>query len=110
VQTTASSEEEAHRLASALLEVGLAACVQVVGPVRSRYWWQGSLESATEWLCMAKTTDDRVDEVTAAVRAAHSYDTPEVIVVAIVGGDEGYLQWIADTVHEDRGGGRVEAP
>jgi len=110
MQTTASSEEEAHRLASALLEVRLAACVQVVGPVRSRYWWEGRLESATEWLCLAKTTHDRIEEVTAVVRAAHSYDMPEVIVVAVVGGDEGYLQWIADTVHEGRGGGRVESP
>ncbi len=107
VQTTASTEDEAHRLAAALLEARLAACVQVVGPVRSRYWWQGGLESATEWLCLAKTTQDRVDEVTAVLRAAHSYDTPEVIVVPIVGGDDDYLRWIADAVHDDRGDGRV---
>jgi len=110
VQTTTGSEEEAHRLASALLEVGLAACVQVIGPISSRYWWQGSLESAAEWLCLAKTTDDLVDEVVAVVRTAHSYDTPEVIVVAVVGGDEAYLQWITDTVHDAPGDGRVGAP
>ncbi len=110
VQTTASSEDEAHRLAAALLEARLAACVQVVGPVRSRYWWQGRLESATEWLCLAKTTQDRVEEATALLRAAHSYDTPEVIAVPIVGGGEDYLQWIADAVHDDRGDGRVGAP
>jgi len=110
VQTTTSSEEEAHRVATALLEPRLAACVQVVGPVQSHYWWRGSLESATEWLCLAKTTQDRVDEVTAVVRAINAYDTPEVIVVAIVGGDENYLQWIADTVHDDPGDGRVGAP
>ncbi len=78
--------------------------------MRSRYWWHGGLESTTEWLCLAKTTEDRVNEATAVLRAAHSYDTPEVIVVTIVGGDEDYLRWIADTVHDDRGDGRVEAP
>jgi len=110
VQTTASSEDEADRLATALLEARLAACVQVVGPVRSRYWWQGSLQSATEWLCLAKTTQDRVYEVTAVLQASHSYDTPEVIVVPIVGGGEDYLQWITDTVDDDRGDGKVGAP
>jgi len=110
VQAAAASEEEAHRLATAVLAGRLAACVQVIGPIRSRYWWQGKLESATEWLCLAKTTDDRVDEVVAAIRAAHAYDTPEVIVVAVVGGDDDYLGWIVDTVRRDRGDGRVGTP
>jgi periplasmic divalent cation tolerance protein len=98
VQTAAGSEEEAHRLADVVLRGRLAACVQVIGPVHSRYWWHGELESATEWLCLAKTTEDRADEVVASLRAAHSYDTPEVIVVAIVGGDEAYLGWVTDAV------------
>ncbi len=110
VQTSAASEQEADRLATVVVESRLAACVQVVGPVRSRYWWQGSVESATEWLCLAKTTDDLVDQVVAAIRAAHSYDTPEVIVVAVVGGDHAYLQWIIDTVHDGRADGRVGGP
>jgi len=110
VQTSAPSEEEAHRLATVVLEARLAACVQVTGPVGSRYWWQANLESATEWLCLAKTTEDLVDEVVAAIRAAHPYDTPEIIVLPIVGGDDAYLRWVSETVHEGRGGGRVEGP
>jgi len=106
VQTTAGSEEEAHRLGEVVLRSHLAACVQVIGPVRSRYWWQGTLESATEWLCLVKTTDDRADEVVATIRAAHSYDMPEVIVTGVVGGDEGYLGWIATTVANRSGGAR----
>jgi periplasmic divalent cation tolerance protein len=98
VQTAAGSEEDAHRLGDIVLRDRLAACVQVIGPVHSRYWWQGELQSATEWLCLAKTTEDRADEVVASLRAAHSYDTPEVIVVAIVGGDEAYLGWVSDAV------------
>ncbi|MGI9022594.1 MAG: divalent-cation tolerance protein CutA [Acidimicrobiales bacterium] len=101
VQTTASSEEEADRIATALLDGRLAACVQVLGPVRSRYWWEGRLETATEWFCLVKTTDDRVEQVTAAIVAAHSYDTPEVIVVPVVGGNDPYLRWVDDTVHAE---------
>jgi periplasmic divalent cation tolerance protein len=88
VQTTAGSREEADRIAAALLERRLAACVQVLGPVESRYWWDGALESATEWLCLAKTTADRVDAVVGAVQDVHSYDTPEVIATPVTGGSE----------------------
>jgi periplasmic divalent cation tolerance protein len=98
VQTTAGSKEEADRLASVLLERRLAACVQVLGPMESRYWWEGTLESATEWLCLAKTTADRVDDVVAAVEGAHSYDTPEVLATTVTGGNDRYLRWVEDTV------------
>ena len=98
MQTTAGSKEEADRLASVLLEGRLAACVQVLGPMESRYWWQGALESATEWLCLAKTTADRVDDVVAAVGEVHSYDTPEVLATAVGGGSERYLRWVEETV------------
>lgn len=96
VQTAAGSREEAERIATALVEARLAACVQVVGPVESRYWWDGRLETATEWLCLVKTTEERVDEVIAAVQAAHSYDTPEVIALPVIAGSSGYLRWIAE--------------
>jgi periplasmic divalent cation tolerance protein len=99
VQTTASSQEEGDRLASVLLERRLAACVQLIGPIRSRYWWEGTLETATEWLCVAKTTEDLVDQVRAAIVAAHSYDTPEVLVVPVAGGNDRYLRWVDETVH-----------
>jgi periplasmic divalent cation tolerance protein len=98
VQTTAGSKEEADRLVSVLLERRLAACVQVLGPMESRYWWEGALESATEWLCLAKTTADRVDDVVAAIGEAHSYDTPEVLATAVGGGSERYLRWVEETV------------
>ena len=94
VLTAAGSREEAGRLADALLERRLAACVQVVGPVHSRYWWRGRLESAEEWLCLAKTTAAAVDAAVAEIGRRHSYDEPEVTVTPIVGGSAGYLAWI----------------
>lgn len=99
VQTTAGSREEAGRIADALLRGRLAACVQVIGPVQSRYWWHGELEAAEEWLCLAKTTSARTEELMEAVRGAHSYETPEIIVTPVLHGSEAYLEWIAAEVH-----------
>jgi periplasmic divalent cation tolerance protein len=99
VLTTTGSKEEAARVADALLGKRLAACVQVAGPVESRYWWDGALETAAEWLCVAKTTEDRLEEAVAEIRRAHSYDTPEVTATRIAYGDPAYLRWIAEEVH-----------
>lgn len=96
LSTAAGSQEEAGRLAEVLLAARLAACVQVVGPVHSRYWWEGRIESATEWLCVAKTTVDRVEAAIAAVRAAHSYEVPEIVATPVVAGNDAYLAWVVD--------------
>lgn len=98
MQTTASNREEAGRIADVLLRRRLAACVQVIGPVHSRYWWHGELEESEEWLCLAKTTGRRTEELMQAIAEAHSYETPEVIVTPVVGGSHAYLQWVEDEV------------
>ncbi len=97
VSTTTASEEEARRIASALLERRLAACVQILGPIDSRYWWQGKIEAASEWLCLIKTSAARYEELEAAIAELHSYDEPEVIATPIVAGSEGYLGWVRGT-------------
>jgi periplasmic divalent cation tolerance protein len=94
VTITAESREQAGALAGALLERRLAACVQVVGPVESRYWWEGRLETSTEWLCVVKTTVERYDELEAAVRRTHTYDVPEILAVPVVRGSQAYLRWV----------------
>lgn len=98
VLTTAGSEEEAGRISGALVEGRLAACVQVVGPVASRYRWQGEIETAEEWQCLAKTTAALYPRVEAAIREVHSYDEPEVVAVPILAGSDGYLAWIGDAI------------
>ena len=85
-------------MASSVLGRRLAACVQVLGPVESRFWWEGRLDTASEWRCLSKTTTDRLDEVVEAISEAHSYDTPEIIALPVVGGSDGYLRWVADVV------------
>jgi periplasmic divalent cation tolerance protein len=100
VQTTVDSEAAAEQLAAALVERRLAACVQIVGPVSSRYRWQGEVERSTEWICVAKTEAARYAELEAAIRELHSYDEPEVVATAIVAGSAGYLEWIGHNVSD----------
>ena len=98
VLTTAGSEEEAERISSVLVETRLAACVQVVGPVVSRYRWQGKVEESQEWQCLAKTTRAAYGAVEAAIREVHSYEEPEIVATPIVAGSAGYLAWIENEV------------
>lgn len=88
-------------MSDALLDGRLAACVQIVGPVESRFWWQGAKETATEWLCLAKSRTALVDGVVEAVKSVHTYEVPEVIATPIVGGSADYLAWV---VAETSGG------
>jgi|SRR5215203_940250 len=98
VLTTAGSEEEAGVIAELLVERRLAACVQVVGPIVSRYRWQGAIEEAREWQCLAKTTAAAYEAVEAAIREVHSYDEPEIVATPIVAGSARYLAWIDESV------------
>jgi periplasmic divalent cation tolerance protein len=98
VLTTTGSEQEAERISAALLERRLAACVQVEGPITSRYRWQGEIETAREWRCVIKTAAGRCDEVEATVRELHSYDEPEIVATPIVAGSAAYLRWIDESV------------
>ena len=98
VLTTASSPDEAARVSDELLTQRLAACIQVVGPIRSRYWWEGSLEDAEEWLLICKTRAERFDEVAEAIRTAHSYDVPEVKAFGVEAGSADYLAWLGREV------------
>ena len=99
VLTTVGSEEEAERLGTALVDRRLVACVQIVGPIRSRYRWQGKVEEEEqEWQCLAKTEAARYDDVEAAIRQLHSYDEPEILAIPVLAGSAGYLAWISDNV------------
>jgi periplasmic divalent cation tolerance protein len=98
VLTTVGSEAEAERIAAALLDARLAACVQTVGPITSTYVWRGERRRATEWQCLAKTQDYLYPEVEAAIRAAHSYEEPEILAIPVLAGSSGYLAWVRENV------------
>jgi periplasmic divalent cation tolerance protein len=105
VLTTVGSEEEAERIAAALVEARLAACVQTIGPISSRYRWRGEVEEAREWQCLAKTEAARYAEVEEPIRAVHSYEEPEILAIPVLAGSAGYLAWISENVGAGRGSG-----
>lgn len=98
VLTTVGSAKEAERISTLLVDRRLAACVQVAGPIESRYRWQGEIETEREWQCLAKTETGRYAEVEAAIREAHSYEEPEILAIPVLAGSAGYLNWISANV------------
>ena len=94
VVTTTNSREEADRIAERLVNDRLAGCVQIVGPIHSRYWWKGEVEQAEEWLCIVKTKRDLYSEVEEVVRSVHSYEVPEILAIPVIVGSKSYLDWL----------------
>ncbi len=99
VLTTAGSKEEARKIARALVERRLAACVNVVPQIESIYRWEGKVEEAQEWLLVIKTTGSAYEGVRDAIKELHSYQVPECICISIEDGSPDYLNWIADSVN-----------
>lgn len=97
---TCSSRAEARKLAKLVVSRKLAACVNILGGLESHYWWQGKQARATEWLLLIKTTRARTAAVTRVIKAAHSYQVPEVIFLPIVDGERNYLRWILESTKE----------
>jgi periplasmic divalent cation tolerance protein len=95
VTTTTSRVTDARKMARALVEKRVAACVQVLGPIRSTYRWQGRVRQATEWLLVAKTTRPCLARLMNAVAELHPYDTPEIVAVPICAGSRKYLAWLS---------------
>jgi len=93
-------EEAAERIATTLLEDRLVACVQMF-PVKSRYWWRGKIESASEVMLLMKTQVALVARLIARVRQLHPYEVPEVVTVSIEEGNSAYLDWINGEVNMD---------
>jgi periplasmic divalent cation tolerance protein len=98
VLTTCGSLEEARKIAHALVERQLAACVNIVPEIESVYRWQGKVETAREWLLISKTTAEAVGRLREALTDLHSYELPECIEIAIAGGSAPYLEWIGESV------------
>ncbi|MBI2999758.1 MAG: divalent-cation tolerance protein CutA [Deltaproteobacteria bacterium] len=100
VYVTVGSPGEGDRLAHALVEERLAACVNRVKAVQSVYRWQGKVEQSEEELLIIKTKRELFDRLRSRVQALHSYSVPEIIALPILEGNEGYLKWLADEVSE----------
>ena len=100
VFTTVEKREDARKIAEVVVGRRLAACVHVVGPIGSTYWWKGKIEDAEEWLCLMKTRKELYGKLEAAVKSVHPYEEPEIIALPIVEGSEGYLRWIEENTEQ----------
>src|SRR3569623_2571296 len=95
VFSTFPSEDKAADIARTLVSEGLAACANLVPPVRAIYRWQGQLCDERETLAILKTTRERFEALRERLVALHPYEVPEVIAVPVAGGHAPYLAWVA---------------
>ncbi|MGQ9505480.1 MAG: divalent-cation tolerance protein CutA [Thermogutta sp.] len=98
VFVTFPTRESAEDVAQGLVNERLAACVQILGPVKSIYRWQGQVESADEWLCLIKTSQVVFADVVSFVKSRHPYEVPEIVAVPICAGIPSYLQWLFESL------------
>ena len=96
VFVTCGSEEEALKIANTLVEENLAACANLVSPIRSIYRWEGKIWDEKEWLLIIKTQEKKYDELEKRVKTLHSYAVPEIIAFPIVEGSSSYLTWVRE--------------
>jgi len=98
VLTTSASQEEARKIARALVEQKIAACVNIISPVESIYRWEDKVETAQEWLLIIKTIEPACERLRKTLAELHSYEVPECVVLGIQDGNPAYLRWIGDSV------------
>ncbi|QDP94972.1 divalent-cation tolerance protein CutA [Microlunatus elymi] len=96
VHVTFDDRAAAQDVVTTIVGERLAACAQIDGPITSTYWWDGKPETAEEWRAEFKTRTDLLDQLTARVVDLHTYDTPQVVAVPVVGGLDDYLKWMRD--------------
>ncbi len=94
ILTTCPDAEIAETIAKTLVSEGLAACVNILPPLRSVYTWRGKIASATEHLLLIKSTKHRYSALQERIQALHPYELPEIIAVPIVDGLPDYLSWL----------------
>ncbi len=100
VLVTVGSADEGDRLARALVEARLAACVNRVKSVQSIYRWKGKIESSEEELLIVKTRRDLFERLKEKIQQLHSYQVPEIIALPIIEGSESYLRWLEEELAE----------
>lgn len=92
--TTCPDEASAEAIAAALVQERLAACVNRVSGLRSTYFWDARLQDEGEILLIMKTTAGRLGDLQARLAALHPYELPELLAIAVAGGNERYLDWV----------------
>lgn len=94
VLTTLPSRPQAEKLAQRVLQEKLAACVNVIGPARSFFWWEGKIDRAKEHLLLIKTHRSLFSQLRRFLEKNHPYEVPEIVALPIERGNAAYLDWI----------------
>jgi len=94
VFTTTESKEEAEKISREVVGKRLAACAQIVGPIKSIYRWKEKIEEEEEWLCIMKSLNDLYEQLERAIKEIHSYEVPEILALPVVAGNQAYLEWL----------------
>ena len=100
ILTTFPVDRDVDQFAKTLVEERLAACVNVLPPMRSLYTWKGALETAEERQLLIKTNTDRVHDLETRIKALHPYDVPEFLVISVLDGSHDYLSWVAENTRQ----------
>lgn len=98
IYMTAGSREEARKIGKELVIARLAACVNILDNMNSLYMWQGKVQDDSEIVMIAKTTEDRVPQLIEKVKSLHSYECPCIVSIPVSGGNQAFLDWIAEEV------------
>lgn len=101
VLTTTPDAEEAQRLARLIVEAKLAACVQILPPMTSVYFWEGAIQAEPEHLLLIKSLDEKFDELSKFIKTNHSYEVPEIVAIDAKKVSEEYLKWMRDVTTRD---------
>ena len=94
VLTAVDSQEQATKIARALVEKRVAACVNILPGAQSVYRWKGQIEEASEWMLVIKSRRDLFEALQSELRDLHSYEVPECVALPVVDGSEDYLAWL----------------
>jgi len=95
---TCANEEEAQKISRALVSERLCACVNILGNVKSLFWWEGKVDSSPEVLLIAKSKKSKFTGIIKLVKSLHSYEVPEIIALPIIAGDKKYLSWLNNSI------------
>ena len=98
VLTTIDKKDDAEKIARAMVERKLAACVQISGPITSIYRWKGNIERAEEWQCWIKSKAVHYKEIQEAIKSIHPYEVPEIIATPVMTGSNEYLEWLENEI------------
>lgn len=100
IVTSVETKNDSEAIADKLLSMHLAACIQIVGPVTSRYWWQGKIETASEYQCIIKSRRDLFNKIEKIITEIHPYDVPEILAFPVCEGNKPYLTWMDEELKQ----------